>query len=69
MPTMTGWEIALFTAAAYIAVIAMVRLMRRHHERRQADLRQHIEQEKRRLKMEKRNAAVQSAQQASRPAA
>jgi hypothetical protein len=67
---MSGWDVALFTAAAYIAVIAMVRLMRRHHDRRQADLRQHVEQEKRRIRLEKRKAELQTAaQQASRPAA
>lgn len=69
MPSMNGWDIALFTAAAYIAVIAMVRLMRRRHERRQADLRQHIDLEKRRIKLEKRRAEIAAAQKSERPAA
>jgi hypothetical protein len=60
MPAMNGWDIALFGGAAYIAVIALVRLMRRYHDRRQADLRQHVEQEKRRLRA-KRQTEQQAA--------
>ena len=54
MPPMDGWDIALFTATGYIAVISLVKLMRRHHERRQNDLRAQIEHEKRRLKAARR---------------
>lgn len=71
MPPMDGWELALFAGAAYVAVISLVRLMRRHHQRRAAELRQHIDAEKRRLKAQKRKAErlkQQAEQRATRAA-
>jgi hypothetical protein len=56
MPSTNGWELALFAAAAYIAVISLVRLMRRYHERRVEQLRRHIDTEKRRLRKQAKKA-------------
>ncbi|MEQ8789958.1 MAG: hypothetical protein RIC55_26925 [Pirellulaceae bacterium] len=71
MPSMNGWEIALFAGAAYIAVISLVRLMRRYHERRAGELRRHIDVEKQRQRAQAKKAEKlkqKAEQQASRAA-
>lgn len=44
---MDVWDIAIFLAAGYLAVITLARLMRRHRDRLTRDLRRQIELQKR----------------------
>jgi len=48
MADMDGWDIALIVAGSYIAVTTLVRLMRNHRNQYKMDLKQRIEEEKKR---------------------
>jgi hypothetical protein len=62
---MTGWDrwdVALFAAAVYIAVMALVRLMAARRDRLVADVQQQLDAERvRRLKAKAREAAESDA--------
>jgi len=44
---MDGWDVALWILAAYVAVVALVRMMLAHREQATARLRIELEQQKR----------------------
>jgi len=55
---MDGWEIAIFVAAGYLAVMTLVRLMLNRHRQRLADFRaQYMAQQKHKKRNEPKNAA------------
>lgn len=51
---MDTWDIALLCVAAYVAIITLVRLMRRHRDVLLERLHSDLEQEHHRLKKERR---------------
>jgi len=62
MGNMDPWDIALLTVAGYVAVLSLVRLMRRQRDRLMDEFRHQFEKEQKRKKKE-------AAQQAERGAA
>lgn len=51
---MNIWEIALLGAAAYVAIVTLVRMMRRHRDTLIDELTQEAEAEQQRLRAEER---------------
>ena len=52
--TMNSWEIALLSAAAYVAIVTLVRLMRRRRDELIDQLAREVEAEKQRLRIEEK---------------
>ena len=50
------WDLALLAAAAYVAVVTLVRLMLRHRDQLAADLQRQVDAERQRLEAEQRKA-------------
>ncbi len=57
---MDGWDIALLAAAGYVAVVAMVRLMRNRRDELISELRQQAETERQRQQIEQERAEEES---------
>jgi len=53
MQGLEAWEIALLAIAAYVAVLALVRLMRRHRDKLTQDYEQQLHRGKKRSKAKK----------------
>ena len=54
--SLQGWEIGLLAASAFVAITAMVRLMRQRRDQLTAELLRQAEQEHRRQQEEERKA-------------
>ncbi len=59
MQHMDGWSIALLVVAAYVAVLALVRLMRKRRDQMVERFREEVEKEKKMQEAERKRKAIE----------
>ena len=63
--SMNFWELALLSAAAYVAIVTLVRMMRRKRDDLVDELNEQAEEEQARLRLEERDKKRRLAQEHS----